>query len=230
VFGDNKVTKLSKDIFQFTRLWLSTGLLLSVSLTAQAAPLNLQLLTPDIYATAFDTAYDANTGTFTASTYTSYGYTSTYGFIDGGNEFYLDFSLNANISGGGSGYAVLNSGSFSITELICGDYGLNCTAGSLLIAGDLIDFGYANDSQQTLEFLFDPTGGSLKTDYDAASTAGNGGIILHNTGYNENNFNTSFNSEVASSFADIAPVPVPASVWLFGSGLLGLVAIGRRTT
>ena len=27
---------------------------------------------------------------------------------------------------------------------------------------------------------------------------------------------------------DVGPVPVPAAVWLFGSGLLGLVGIGRR--
>ena len=28
--------------------------------------------------------------------------------------------------------------------------------------------------------------------------------------------------------ADIAPVPVPAAVWLFGSGLVGLVGVARR--
>ena len=27
----------------------------------------------------------------------------------------------------------------------------------------------------------------------------------------------------------LATVPVPAAVWLFGSGLLGLIVIGRRT-
>jgi len=27
---------------------------------------------------------------------------------------------------------------------------------------------------------------------------------------------------------DLAPIPVPAAVWLFGSGLLGLVAVMRR--
>ncbi len=31
------------------------------------------------------------------------------------------------------------------------------------------------------------------------------------------------------AFADVAPVPVPAAVWLLGSGLLGLVGIRRRT-
>lgn len=29
---------------------------------------------------------------------------------------------------------------------------------------------------------------------------------------------------------DLAPVPVPAAVWLFGSGLLGIVGIARRKT
>ncbi|RMG30072.1 MAG: hypothetical protein D6721_04585 [Gammaproteobacteria bacterium] len=28
--------------------------------------------------------------------------------------------------------------------------------------------------------------------------------------------------------ADVQPVPVPAAAWLFGSGLLGMVAVGRR--
>jgi hypothetical protein len=30
------------------------------------------------------------------------------------------------------------------------------------------------------------------------------------------------------SFADFTVVPVPAAVWLFGSGLLGLIGISRR--
>ena len=30
------------------------------------------------------------------------------------------------------------------------------------------------------------------------------------------------------SFAQVAPVPVPAAVWLFGSGLLGLLGVARR--
>jgi len=30
------------------------------------------------------------------------------------------------------------------------------------------------------------------------------------------------------AFVSVAPVPVPAAMWLFGSGLLGLVGIARR--
>ena len=32
------------------------------------------------------------------------------------------------------------------------------------------------------------------------------------------------------TFAKFSPVPVPAAVWLFGSGLLGLIGIARRKT
>jgi hypothetical protein len=30
------------------------------------------------------------------------------------------------------------------------------------------------------------------------------------------------------SFGTVSPVPIPAAVWLFGSGLLGLVGMARR--
>jgi hypothetical protein len=40
---------------------------------------------------------------------------------------------------------------------------------------------------------------------------------------------TTSSSVTSTSFSgNITPVPVPAAVWLFGSGLLGLVGIARR--
>ena len=31
-------------------------------------------------------------------------------------------------------------------------------------------------------------------------------------------------------FAEVSQVPVPAAVWLFGSGLIGLISVARRKT
>ena len=31
-----------------------------------------------------------------------------------------------------------------------------------------------------------------------------------------------------SAVADVAPVPLPAAIWLFGAGLLGLAGLGRN--
>ena len=31
-----------------------------------------------------------------------------------------------------------------------------------------------------------------------------------------------------STYSDVSAVPVPAAVWLFGTGVLGLVGVGRR--
>jgi hypothetical protein len=43
-------------------------------------------------------------------------------------------------------------------------------------------------------------------------------------------FNANFNASLTSVVCDFdcPPVPVPAAVWLFGSGLLGLIAVARR--
>lgn len=44
---------------------------------------------------------------------------------------------------------------------------------------------------------------------------------------NDANFNTVAGTWTASTFA-MTPVPVPAALWLFGSGLLGLVGLTKR--
>ena len=37
-----------------------------------------------------------------------------------------------------------------------------------------------------------------------------------------------FSGGEVDAFADVAPVPVPGAIWLLGSGLIGLLGIGRR--
>lgn len=215
-------------IISHSRYILIASLLFLYGQAALAAPLNLTLFHPDAHLTGLDINYDDSTDIFTANSIFSFGYPASGGTIDGGSSFYIDFSLTANITGGNGGDPTFVSGNFTLNELDCdGTFPPTCTTGLQLISGNLVALGFANDTSQILEFLFDSTGGSLQPDYDAAP-GGQGGIILSGTGYNDNNFDSSFTA--TSSSADVAPVPVPAAMWLFGSGLLGLASIARRKT
>lgn len=194
--------------------WVVTVLLLQISFSAQAAPLNLELQLPQINTTYMNTNYNATTDIFSVT----YGFASTISF-DGVNSSNISggsISLSANISAGG----ILNSGSFSVLGT-SGSY----NSGTLL-TGDLTALGYANNGSQVLEFLFNPTGGDLSSLYGLRP----GGIIFSVSGYNDADFNTAFSNTAYNGFASIAPVPVPvpAAVWLFGSGLLGLAGLARR--
>ena len=76
--------------------------------------------------------------------------------------------------------------------------------------------------------LIDGTGdtGTLLGNYLAT-----GGIVTDaNGGWIHNQQNTSSNTASIYALSSVitAPVPVPAAVWLFGSGLLGLVGVARR--
>ena len=180
--------------------------------TVQAAPLNLILGTPDISSGFMSTTYNATTDLFAVDG------SFASGTLDGANIANQTFFLNANISAGG----VLNSGSLTIS----GTSGIY-NSGTLL-TGNLLQVGFSNATPLSglLEFLFTPTGGDLLAEYGG----GNGGIILSASGYDGNSFNTDFSGAPFNSFADTAPVvvPVPAAVWLFGSGLLGLMGFIKR--
>lgn len=70
----------------------------------------------------------------------------------------------------------------------------------------------AMDSVYELSFAFAHTGGSLMLNFGANGLQG---IADESWGLD--------NVKVA-----VSPVPVPAAVWLFGSGLLGLIGVARR--
>ncbi len=189
-----------------------------------AAPLNLDLteFDPDISFSLGSVTYDAATDQFDMTAGADMLYSGSSDQEISGTFFgYLgEVTLNAEISAGGT----LVGGSLSVVGDTSGSI---INASGTLLTADLFDFGFSNDSQQILEFRFDPTGGELAPFY-ALTPGGFGGIIISVTGYNDQNFNTSFSGSAFGTFGDIAPIPIPASAWLFVSALFSTIGLRAR--
>lgn len=112
------------------------------------------------------------------------------------------------------GDPVLFTGTFSI-----GDDFLTGSFENLTVefSSNRMDYSFAAD----LSYLNGSLKGDLTTGTLSGYTGSNGDTVLANLG-------PVANPELLPP--PLAPVPVPAAVWLFGSGLLGLVGIARRKT
>lgn len=72
------------------------------------------------------------------------------------------------------------------------------------------------------------------TDQSASVLTMNGAGVLSGNGFDPTGATWSFSAETPTSYSmtitstGIPAVPVPAAVWLFGSGLIGLAGIARR--
>lgn len=167
-------------------------------------------------------------------------------FATGGTNFRLDSFVDGyNMQGMNDGYLVIDAnlsskgtlrsgGTFGIystdslfdayaTEYNCNKSGKNCSTGNLVFGGELSAFGWSG-SQGILEFeIINMTGWAHDT-WSPDSTSEH--IMLNTAAFDLNGVSSvkAFNA-TADGFA---VVPVPAAVWLFGSGLLGLVGIARR--
>ncbi|MFC1773566.1 hypothetical protein ACFL3A_09470 [Pseudomonadota bacterium] len=186
---------------------------------AQAAPLNLTLNdVPDILAQFIDVTYNAASDAFVASGF-------ALEIDDDGSvppEEILNgtFDLSATIDATGT----LIGGSLTIGGTVPT---LGFTSGTLF-TGTLTAFGFPNVGSDPFEFLLDVTGG------DAASLYGSGpaGVILSGTGFGgdfvSDFSNLSTGPGTGIAVANVGTVPIPAALWLFGSGLLGLIGLARR--
>ena len=165
--------------------------------------------------------------------------------IDGSGNFFTDvfesgtdtgylqngvYNLDANFNGDGTfsdgSISITYNGTFDLTGSAVGD---NFTSGTALIA-DLADFGfsgtgaagafeftYTNISGDLLAFFTDlnDVGGIIAGTFDQAPVTGDW------------DSNMSFQGDFAATSNVDTFVPVPAAVWLFGSGLLGLAGFAR---
>jgi hypothetical protein len=178
---------------------------------AHASPLNLVLSqTPDILVQLTDMEYDAGTDLFTADGLAvNLNDDGSPDLISGGN-----FSLSASIDDTGT----LAGGTLSVTGTIAG---LGYNSGTLL-TGNLTAFGFLDGGGDPLEFLFEVTGGDAAGLYPSVA-----GAILTSTGFGGiGDFTTGFTNSGTGN-VNIAPVPLPAAVWLFVTGVLGLAGLGR---
>ena len=188
---------------------------------AQAAPLNLTLNdVPDIVSQFIDVTYNATLDELTASGFAleldDDGSVPAEAIAGG------TFDLSATIDATGS----LSGGSLSIGGTVAS---LGFNSGTLL-TGTLTAFGFPDAGGDPFEFLFDVTGGDAAALYGGGSVPA--GVILSGTGFG-GNFTSDFDNLSSGTgtgiaVANVGTVPVPAALWLFGSGLLGLTGLARR--
>lgn len=61
-----------------------------------------------------------------------------------------------------------------------------------------------------------------------ATNANHAWVFFTSDGYQSNSVKGNLYHAWAVQSGDVSPIPVPAAVWLFGSGLLGLIGVARR--
>lgn len=217
---------------------------------ANAATLGVQIYQPDLTSNGATVTYD-----FTALCTSSNGGAGVLacGTRDKGKDYdiiseadssgLLTISMSGNqiINNPEGGFSFVSSGGYTLTANFDGagsfvDGNLLGTgtstdprySGPTIVSGDLTDFGFGGTgSAGTFDFFFDNVGGDF-----AAFYTNYAGVIANITGLNEATGDWETGLDFQASFSAGAnvntTVPVPAAVWLFGSGLIGLAGLGRR--
>ena len=233
------------------------ALALLTALPAQAAPLSLVSTEPDIGGQiSFGYVYtDALTGQCSSNNGSTGpcggGFKTPIPDTPGSGQltiddlsnilFYTDAAIGAdNDPFGGDLQIISNFDEFG--AFLDGTLSITITGGAIpgitgptIVSGDIFNFGFSGTGNGgNLEFETTITGGDwLGTSITgvAGTIAGitiSGGTIPIGT-WDSSMFTSSFSGTNSSQDTfTTAAVPLPAAVWLFGSGLFGLVAVARR--
>jgi hypothetical protein len=191
---------------------------------ADATLIGVDIGLPDIYSNSTGTYnYNSTTHLFTctatASTITFDGTTSIP--ITGGSysvQFYVDSS--GNFSGGVvSGSDLTISGAFTYN---------NINYSGVLLTGEVTNFGWQNiplTKYALFDLTFDSKGGALQGFYAAS---GNKGVDIFSSEISNFTGNWNVNHSGSKVKHDTAPVPEPATILLFGLGIVGIALFGRK--
>lgn len=158
------------------------------------------------------------------------GFNASAGTGSAGNTFAFNFSLPIALSGP---INANSSVSYSLTSLTATGAQIAPLFGNVVIAqevdtsvGGLAPLNKGVDVGSTFFFV-----GGPQTQNSPVYTASNtfNGNLAYDLMSVTVAFSLSANSNVGlSGFVQQTPVPVPAALWLFGSGLLGLLGVARR--
>lgn len=151
------------------------------------------------------------------------------GISDGSSGSPYGINLGDNIFASGTfDDSAIASGTVYFDQAHSGNT-MTINAGSLTL-DNTQDDNYAAGGSPKLEF--DGSGNLIGLGYNVGFLDGSAFDSGTLSGWivNDASFNLATGSWTASSFSmtPVAPVPVPAAVWLFGSGLLGTFALTRR--
>ena len=110
----------------------------------------------------------------------------------------------------------------------CNKAGKQCTEGQLVYGGTIADFGWSS-SQGILEFSIANLSGWVMDNWTTGDTSALTEHLMLNVDGGSFDLGGVSSVKAFEAMADgFAVVPVPAAVWLFGSGLIGLVGLARR--
>ena len=127
-------------------------------------------------------------------------------------------STNVFFGGLWTAHSGTTSGTYSFDTVQAGSY-TNVIVGAGQVGGHIL-FNWGANADIDVVNVWDVVGSSY-TSTDVLEGAGGDGIL--GLGMIDGAFVGS-----SANFDFVAPIPVPAAVWLFGSGLLGLVGVARR--